>query len=321
MARAFAGERFSCLDAAAFELAPGQAPDFAELLAALGEAPAQVVHLWGVTGGPGAALDRGFYSLLFLAQALGKRELPRPAELLVVTAGLQTVADDAPSAVQPMPGFGSAGFLPPELPNVVWRFLDLPPAGRAGRAGRDNVEPILAEMAQAGAEPWVALRDGRRYARSFEIVPVVSPAGLPEATKERAADLPQRIAPGAGHPRPALANPYVAPESAVEQRIADVWQEILGLERVGVHDNFFELGGNSLAGIRLISRLKETLEVNVSEVTLYEAPTVAALVRLLGPDDAGSAEEVIVPAFEGSRSRGERRKARQLQKSRAGDPA
>src|SRR5207244_1013101 len=161
---------------------------------------------------------------------------------------------------------------------------------------------------------------------SFEIVPVVAPAGVSEIREEGPEEPSQRLSPNAGHPRPALANPYVAPESASEQRIAGVWQEILGLERVGVHDNFFELGGNSLAGIRVISRLKETLEVNVSEVTLYEAPTVAALVRLLGADDqagggAGAEDEVTVPAFEESRSRGERRKARQLQKSRPGDGA
>jgi amino acid adenylation domain-containing protein len=324
VARAFAGDGFLRHDAATFEVAPGRNADFAELLAALGEAPSWTVHLWSLAAGTQDALDRGFYSLLFLAQALGKRELARPSELLVVTAGLQTLPTtdgEAPPATQPSPGFGSAGFLPPELPNVVWRTLDLPPASRANR---ENVEPILAEMARGGAEPWVALRDGRRFVRSFEIVPVVSPAGLPETTEERAKETPKRIAPSAGHPRPALANPYVAPESAAEQRIAVVWQEVLGLERVGVHDNFFELGGNSLAGIRVISRLKETLEVNVSEVTLYEAPTVAALVRLLGAGGgaaAGAEEEVTVPAFEGSRSRGERRKARQLQKSRAGDGA
>ncbi len=329
VARAFAGDGFLRHDAATFEVAPGRNADFAELLAALGEAPSRIVHLWSLAAGAQDALDRGFYSLLFLAQALGKREVARPAELLVVTAGVQTLDGDAPPAPRPSPNFGSAGFLPPALANVVWRALDLPPASRAAQ---DAVEPILAEMARGGAEPWAALRDGRRFARSFEIVPVAAStdaASLPATTEERPAELQKRIAPSspsAGHPRPALANPYVAPESAAEERIAAVWQEILGLERVGVHDNFFELGGNSLAGIRVISRLKETLEVDVSEVTLYEAPTVAALVRLLGVGagaaaGAGLEEEVTVPAFEGSRSRGERRKARQLQKSRAGDPA
>jgi amino acid adenylation domain-containing protein len=134
------------------------------------------------------------------------------------------------------------------------------------------------------------------------------PAGKPEAAPP----------PGSGHPRPDLANPYVAPQDEMEMRIAAVWQEVLGVERVGRNDNFFELGGNSLAGLRVIGRLKERMQVNVSEVSLYEAPTIAALARLLEASPAaGPADNA--PGFEASRSRGERRKARQLQKSRTGD--
>ncbi|HEV7515637.1 MAG TPA: hypothetical protein VGR07_04990, partial [Thermoanaerobaculia bacterium] len=61
--------------------------------------------------------------------------------------------------------------------------------------------------------------------------------------------------------------------------------------------------------------LKERLQVGVSEVSLYEAPTVASMARLVGAE--GQQEEVAAPAFETSKSRGERRKARQLQKSRS----
>jgi phthiocerol/phenolphthiocerol synthesis type-I polyketide synthase E len=137
-------------------------------------------------------------------------------------------------------------------------------------------------------------------------------------TMEVVAQGPERAAPpGAGHPRPELANPFVAPEAELEQQIAAVLQEILGVDRVGRHDNFFELGGNSLAGVRVINRLKERLQVDVSEVSFYEAPTVAAMARLIGAerqDDPAAA-----PAFASSRSRGERRKARQVQKVHTGE--
>ncbi|HXO19171.1 MAG TPA: SDR family NAD(P)-dependent oxidoreductase, partial [Thermoanaerobaculia bacterium] len=116
------------------------------------------------------------------------------------------------------------------------------------------------------------------------------------------------------HPRPALANAYVAPETDLQKDIARVWQEILGIDEVGIHDNFFDLGGNSLAGLRVIQRMKERLQVNLSEVSLYEAPTVGALARLI----AGAAEGEAAPVFEQSRSRGERRKARLAQKRGAG---
>jgi amino acid adenylation domain-containing protein len=106
------------------------------------------------------------------------------------------------------------------------------------------------------------------------------------------------------HPRPLLANAYVPPRSDGERRIASVWQELLGIEPVGAHDNFFDLGGNSLMAIRIISRLKSELGTDVSEVSLFEGPTVAALAKILmpGPDDGGPA------SFEDRRSRGEKRR-------------
>jgi amino acid adenylation domain-containing protein len=105
------------------------------------------------------------------------------------------------------------------------------------------------------------------------------------------------------HPRPLLANAYVAPRNEEEGRIAKVWQELLGIDPVGVHDNFFDLGGNSLMAIRVIARLKSELGVDVSEVSIFEGPTVAALARLLGP------EEEQGEAYEDRRSRGEKRRA------------
>jgi acyl transferase domain-containing protein len=145
------------------------------------------------------------------------------------------------------------------------------------------------------------------------------PAPVAGQAAQISAESPGHAAPPSGdHPRPALANPYVAPQSELEQQIAAVLQEVLGVEQVGVHDNFFELGGNSLAGLRVIGRLKERLQVAVSEVSLYEAPTVATLARLLAAEQQG--EPTASPTFEASRSRGERRKARQLQKAHTDGP-
>jgi acyl transferase domain-containing protein/acyl carrier protein len=83
--------------------------------------------------------------------------------------------------------------------------------------------------------------------------------------------------------RPNLRNPFVAPRNETEQKVADIWQELLGIERVGVHDHFFELGGNSLVGMILITRLQKALDVQLSAASLYEAPTVSSLVELVCP--------------------------------------
>jgi len=69
----------------------------------------------------------------------------------------------------------------------------------------------------------------------------------------------------------------VAPRSDVEQRVAGVWREILGLQEVGLHDSFLDLGGDSLLATRLMSRLREELSVELAIERLFEAPTVAGV--------------------------------------------
>jgi amino acid adenylation domain-containing protein len=70
---------------------------------------------------------------------------------------------------------------------------------------------------------------------------------------------------------------FVTPDGELEQAVADVWQEVLGIARVGAHDSFFALGGDSLVASRVISRLRELFPVEVPLSAIFEAPTVAAL--------------------------------------------
>ena len=82
--------------------------------------------------------------------------------------------------------------------------------------------------------------------------------------------------------------PYVAPRSELERVIADVWREALGVERVGVRDNFFNLGGHSLLLIRVNSRLREALRMELPVVELFKYPTVSALAEHLSRSHAQS---------------------------------
>jgi amino acid adenylation domain-containing protein len=68
---------------------------------------------------------------------------------------------------------------------------------------------------------------------------------------------------------------YEAPIGEVEGTLANIWQDVLKLERVGRSDNFFELGGHSLLATRAISRVNERLQLQLSVKALFEAPTVA----------------------------------------------
>jgi NAD(P)-dependent dehydrogenase (short-subunit alcohol dehydrogenase family) len=86
------------------------------------------------------------------------------------------------------------------------------------------------------------------------------------------------------HPRPQIETSYVPPESELEKTICRIWQDLLGLEQVGIHDNFFELGGDSLIGLQVVHRLKEQVNVAVPLTIIYEGPTVSSLTRLISGD-------------------------------------
>jgi len=81
----------------------------------------------------------------------------------------------------------------------------------------------------------------------------------------------------ATHERPALDTEFVAPRNEQEQKIAEAWQIVLGLERIGVFDDFFDLGGDSLIAVQLMGRLRAVLGVDVGVQALFDAPTIAAL--------------------------------------------
>ena len=70
---------------------------------------------------------------------------------------------------------------------------------------------------------------------------------------------------------------YMAPRNEVERTIAEIWQALLKIEKVGIHDNFFELGGHSLLATQVISRISRAFGVEASLERLFETPTVAGL--------------------------------------------
>jgi acyl carrier protein len=83
---------------------------------------------------------------------------------------------------------------------------------------------------------------------------------------------------------------YEAPVGEIETTVAEIWAEVLKIERVGRHDNFFELGGHSLLAVRAISRLREALNVEVAISDLFAYPVLAELARV-----AGSAARATLP--------------------------
>ncbi|PIB73059.1 hypothetical protein CQY23_23380, partial [Mycobacterium celatum] len=75
---------------------------------------------------------------------------------------------------------------------------------------------------------------------------------------------------------------YRAPANAVEEILAGIYAQILGVERVGVDDSFFDLGGDSLSAMRLIAAINNGLDAGVAVRTIFEAPTVSQLASRIG---------------------------------------
>jgi thioesterase domain-containing protein/acyl carrier protein len=92
--------------------------------------------------------------------------------------------------------------------------------------------------------------------------------------------------------RPELESEYEAPRDEIEKQLASWWQELLGVDRVGIRDDFFALGGHSLIAVRLFAKIKKQWGVDAPISVLFEAPTIAKVSDLLraelGSLDAGA---------------------------------
>jgi acyl transferase domain-containing protein/thioesterase domain-containing protein/acyl carrier protein len=81
--------------------------------------------------------------------------------------------------------------------------------------------------------------------------------------------------------RPQLDGDYVAPETEVERTLVSIWEDLLGVQNVGVEDSFFDLGGHSLIAVRLFAKVRKTYNVDFPISILFEAPTIRACATLI----------------------------------------
>ncbi|HVR95482.1 MAG TPA: acyltransferase domain-containing protein [Thermoanaerobaculia bacterium] len=181
--RVLPGAAFAEVGPNTYEIDPARPGDYDALLAAVGKRlTAGVVHLWSAA--PVGAdepferiQDRGFYSLLFLAQALGKRGLTAPVRIEVVTSQVQRVTGGEALVPEKATLIGPCRVIPQEFPRLTCRAIDVEPSMTADR--------LLAELAVDGDEPMIAWRDGERFVQSFEREPLSEVPGTPARLRER----------------------------------------------------------------------------------------------------------------------------------------
>ena len=176
------GRRFSALGGSVYEIDPLRPEDYDELLAALaaeGGPPARIVHCWGVSPDepPADAARReeqvalGFWSLLYLAQALGRVRLAARTPLAVVATGIESVSGGESLSAEKATALGPCRVIPQEFPLIASWSVDVEwPEGASERA--QMVEQVLAEVAAARGEPRVAYRAGRRFAQAWQATPL-----------------------------------------------------------------------------------------------------------------------------------------------------
>ncbi|HVR97665.1 MAG TPA: phosphopantetheine-binding protein, partial [Thermoanaerobaculia bacterium] len=160
-------------------------------------------------------------------------------------------------------------------------------AVRSDPAGRSSLAAYVVL-----ASPDLAVEELRRHLRASLPAPMV-PSSLTfleafPVTANGKVDLEALPAPEA----PAAAAAYVPPRSETEKRIAEVWAEVLGVERVGAQDNVFDLGGHSLLLADAQALIAARLGRDVPLAKLFEHPTVSALAAwLAGEETPGAAAE------------------------------
>ncbi len=78
-----------------------------------------------------------------------------------------------------------------------------------------------------------------------------------------------------------MSTEYLAPQTQTQKALAEIWVEVLGIDKVGIHDNFFDLGGHSLLATQVMSRVRNIFEIELTLKRLFESPTIADIAKSL----------------------------------------
>jgi phthiocerol/phenolphthiocerol synthesis type-I polyketide synthase E len=181
----------------------------------------------------------------------------------------------------------------------------------ASENGAQGAESIYQRSLSEGIAPEEGIEVFRR------ILSVNTPAQVIVSTKDLRASIEQvngfaqanladvaESAPvaRAAHPRPAdLQSPYLAPRNEIEQRLATIWQEMLGIDSISVYDNFFELGGDSVKAIQISVKINEA-GLQFTPQQLFQSQTIAELAAILDPSQAQESAMAATAGANGSDS-------------------
>ncbi|MEW5928738.1 MAG: amino acid adenylation domain-containing protein [Gemmatimonadota bacterium] len=184
---------------------------------------------------------------------------------------------------------------PGEIEGVLLRHPSVRDAVVAAREDEPGRARLVGYVVPIGQAPSVAELRAHLKAELPEYMVPAAFVFLDALPRTASGKTDRRALPAPGAPT-ASAEAYVAPRTEAERRLAEIWAEVLRVERVGAHDDFFALGGHSLLATQVVSRARQAFGAELPLRAVFERPTVAGLAALL-PATAALAGEAI-PAAE-----------------------
>lgn len=177
----FPGEKMQQTDLDTYSLVPGEAKDYIALFQERKTLPDSILHLWSVSpsscGLPGSDLDRsqnlGFYSLLFLAQALGEQNIQQTLPIFVVSHQIHEVNRNDMLCPEKATILGPCKGISLEYPNLSCRNIDIVLTSEA-HSKEQATEQILQELFASSKDRIIAYRDQYRWVQTFEALPLSS---------------------------------------------------------------------------------------------------------------------------------------------------
>jgi FkbH-like protein len=155
--------------------------------------------------------------------------------------------------------------------------LDSAPQTSPGLTGDSPERTLVSQLAQANGSPPISIFLAR-VPEELSTVDQISHALMAEKSVYRQADI--RV---------------VAPQDEVQSRLRDIWEDVLGVNPIGVDDNYFDLGGDSFQAVRIFAEIEKLFGKHLLLVTLLEAPTIKQFARLLREPDSRTSWSPLVP--------------------------
>ncbi len=109
----------------------------------------------------------------------------------------------------------------------------------------------------------------------------------------------RQVLPAPDRNRSQPAEAFVAPRDELELQLTQIWEKVLGVKNIGMEDNFFDLGGHSLLAVRLFARIQKKFGQHLTLATLFQAPTIGQLARIIRQEEFTTPWSSLVPIQDG----------------------